>query len=474
MSSSIADAMRQIVHHKGISEDLIIEAIKDILLAAYKKKYGTNENVIAKIDEEKGEVSLYARKKIVEEVKDNLRELGVKEARKINKDCDINDEVLIEINPEDMGRVAAQLARQMVESRLREIEKNVIYSEYIQKVGELIVGQFQRVRNGNVFLDLGRVEGVLPRNQQSPREEFETGEQVKAMIIEVDKTDHEARVILSRKSPLFVKKLFELEIPEISNRTIEVKSIVRYVGYRTKMAVYSVEVDPVGSCVGMKGIRIQGIVKELEGEKIDIIRYHENIREYIGNALSPAKVNRVIILNEKNKESLAVVEESELSLAIGKQGQNVKLARKLTGWNIDIKTVGDFEKLGYEDEMKRLADDIFKTDEKEGVGVVEHDLEELEGLGVGVMEVLRREGINTLEELIEKGREDLMRIEGLGEEEVQRILDKIEESVVIVEEGEEEVEVEEEEYQYLCPECDTEIREGVESCPSCGIKLEFE
>ncbi len=482
MSASIAEAVRQLVHNKGISEDLILQTVEDILIVAYKKKFGTNENVVTKINEEKGEVSLFARKIVVDEVDDDILEISLEEAKKGNSDCEIDDEVLVEIMPSDLGRIAAQTARQIVFQRLKEIEKNIIYSEYVQKKGQIITGFYQREKNGHIFVDIGRTEAILLRAEQSPKEVFAVGERIKAIVLDVQNSRKGAQVILSRTSPLFVQRLFEFEVPEIVDGVIQVKSIVRDPGYRTKIAVSSLDIDPVGACVGMKGMRIQMIVKELEGERIDIIRHNDNIRDYIANALSPAKIEQVVVLNEANKEALAVVGDNHLSLAIGKLGQNVRLAAKLTGWNIDIKTESEFKDLDYQDESKRIAEDLFVDNESEY-----HDLSELEELDKETITLLKEKGISYLEELVEVSKEELSMIDGIDEEKANAILNIIKENIVVLGDEEEtnkdalketqedtvEDSKEDDDYNYYCPECNTELELGMNKCPGCEIEIEF-
>ncbi len=494
MSASIAEAVRQLVHNKGISEDLILTTVEEVLLVAYKKKFGTSENAVTKIDEERGEVFLYSKKEVVDEVENELTEISLQEAKEKNSECEICDEVLVEIKPTDLGRIAAQTAKQIVFQRLKEIEKNVLFSEFSQKIGQLITGHHQREKNGHIFVDLGRAEAILPKNEQSPKEIYTTGERIKALILDVQNNRRGTQIVLSRANPLFVQRLFEFEVPEITEGTIQIKSIVRDAGFRTKLSVASRDIDPVGACVGMKGMRIQLIVKELEGEKIDIVRYNENIREYIANALSPAKVEQTVILNEEQKEALAVVSDDQLSLAIGKQGQNVRLAAKLTGWNIDIKTMTEFKELNYEDESRRMVEDLFIDQEEEA-----HGLSEIPDFDEQVITVLEENDITSLEELVEKSREELLAIDGIDEEVAQYILDIIQENVVVMDEDEMPEEVsaeisdeeaaevseegvlekqteegeEEEVYTYHCPECNTELKEGIKKCPGCGVELEF-
>ena len=322
MASGLADAIRSIVQDRGISEDLVKKTIEDFLLAAYKKKYGQCDNAVVRFDEEGDEVALFARKQIVEDVYDEVAEIAIEEALELNEECELGDELLIEINPQEFDRVAVQSAKQKAKQTLRDIQKDTLYSEFQEKVGEMIIGYYQRERNGNIFVDLGRVEGILPKRYQSPREIYRPNDRIKALIYEVNKTPSGLQIVLSRTHTDFVRRIFELEVPEVYDKTVEIFKIVREPGYRTKLAVYSNrdDVDPVGACVGMKGVRIQAIVRELEGEKIDILKYDNNYRDFIKNALSPAEVDTVVVLDEAKRQALAVVDENQLSLAIGKQG----------------------------------------------------------------------------------------------------------------------------------------------------------
>jgi len=273
----------------------VLKTIEDFLIAAYKRKFGMADNAVVKFSEDGADVAIYARKNIVEEVDDPVTEISLEEALALNEDCEIGDELLIEINPAEFDRVAVQSAKQKAKQTLREIQKDTLYSEFKDKVGEMIIGYYQRERNGNIFVDLGKTEGILPKRFQSPREIYRPNDRIKALIYEVNKSPSGLQIVLSRTHTDFVKRIFELEVPEIYDRTVEIYKIVREPGYRTKIAVYSNrdDVDPVGACVGMKGVRIQAIVRELEGEKIDILKYDSDPREFIKNALSPAEVDTV-------------------------------------------------------------------------------------------------------------------------------------------------------------------------------------
>lgn len=343
MNEEFIGALREIVKEKGISEDLIFATIDDALVAAYKKNYAnigsTVQNVRVSMNRENGEVHVYSQKKVTDEVFDEINEISLEDAKEISPRYELGDVVEIEVTPRSFGRVAAQSAKQVVVQRIKEAERNIIYNEFIEKEYDIITGTVIRKDKGNVFVDLGRIEAVLGPSEQMPGEEYNFNERLKLYIVEVKNTTKGAQVVVSRTHPGLVKRLFELEVPEIYEGIVEIKSISREAGSRTKIAVYSTEenVDAMGACVGPKGVRVQNIVNELKNEKIDIIKWSKLPEEYIANALSPAKVIDVTI-DEDNKSAKVVVEDNQLSLAIGKEGQNVRLAAKLCGWKIDIKS----------------------------------------------------------------------------------------------------------------------------------------
>jgi transcription termination/antitermination protein NusA len=343
MNEEFIGALKEIVKEKGISEDLLFTTIEDALVAAYKKNYAnlgsSAQNVRVSMNRESGEIHVYSQKKVVDEVMDDISEISLENAHNISARYEIDDIVEIEVTPRTFGRVAAQSAKQVVVQRIKEAERNIIYNEFIEKEYDIINGTVIRKDKGNVFVDLGRIEAVLGANEQMPGEEYNFNERLKIYIVEVKNTTKGAQVVVSRTHPGLVKRLFELEVPEIHDGIVEIKSISREAGSRTKIAVYSNDdsVDPMGACVGPKGVRVQNIVNELKNEKIDIIKWSKLPEEYIANALSPAKVVDVSI-DEEGKSAKVVVEDNQLSLAIGKEGQNVRLAAKLTGWKIDIKS----------------------------------------------------------------------------------------------------------------------------------------
>lgn len=343
------EAFREIGQEKGIDTEVLFDAIEAALVSAYKRN-SSEQNVRVALDRVTGAYHVYAIKDIVEEPENEVTEMSLAEARKINPDYEVGDTIEIEVTPADFGRVAAQNAKQVVVQRIREAERGIIYDEFSNRESDIITGVVQRIEGKTVFIDLGRTEAVLSPNEQIPGEEYQHGERIKAFIVEVKKTSKGPQIVVSRTHPGLLKRLFELEVPEIQDGIVEIKSVAREPGMRSKIAVYSSDeaVDPVGSCVGHKGLRVQAIVDELRNEKIDIVKWNEDPAKYIANALSPAKVISVSA-NEEEKISRVVVPDTQLSLAIGKEGQNARLAAKLTGWKIDIKSESQAEAEGYED-----------------------------------------------------------------------------------------------------------------------------
>ncbi|MDF2502544.1 transcription termination factor NusA [Clostridium sp.] len=350
MNEEFIGALKEIVREKGISEDLLFSTIEDALVAAYKKNYAkvadNAHNVKVTMDRENGDIHVYSQKTVVEEVFDDINEISLEDAKTKNPRYQVGDLADIEVTPKTFGRVAAQSAKQVVVQRIKEAERSIIYNEFAEKEFDIITGTVIRKDKGNVLIDLGKIEAVLSQNEQIPGEDYIYNTMIKLYIVEVKNTTKGAQVVVSRTHPGLVKRLFELEVPEIYEGIVEIKSISREAGSRTKIAVYSNDenVDPMGACVGTKGTRVQNIVDELRNEKIDIIKWNKLPEEYIANALSPAKVIDVSI-DEGNKSAKVIVDEGQLSLAIGKEGQNVRLAAKLTGWKIDIKNKEQAEKL---------------------------------------------------------------------------------------------------------------------------------
>lgn len=343
MNQDFIDALKEIVKEKGISEDLLFTTIEDALVAAYKKNYanhgGSSQNVKVTMNRENGEIHVYSQKEVTEDVEDPIEQISLDEAKAIDPAYQLGDIVNIEVTPGHFGRVAAQAAKQVVIQRIKEEERRIIFSDFAEKEDDLITGYVIRKDKNNVLIDLGKTEAILGPNEQMPGEKYTFNDRLKFYIVEVKNTNKGAQIVISRTHPGLVKRLFELEVPEIYTGVVEIKSIAREAGSRTKIAVHSNDenVDAMGACVGPKGVRVQNIVKELKNEKIDIIKWSKLPDVYIANALSPAKVLDVT-LDEDNKFAQIVVDDSQLSLAIGKEGQNVRLAAKLTGWKIDIKS----------------------------------------------------------------------------------------------------------------------------------------
>lgn len=339
MNAEFMQAFEQLGKEKGIAPEVLFDAIEAALISAYKRNFGSAQNVRVSLDRITGEIHVYARKTVVEAPSDSRLEMSLDEARAIDVRYDLDDIVEIEVTPKDFGRIAAQTAKQVVVQRIREAERGIIYEEFSNRESDILTGIVQRIEQKNVFIDLGKAEAILAPSEQIAGEVYKHGDRLKTYIIEVKKTTKGPQILVSRTHPGLLKRLFELEVPEIHDGIVEIKSVAREPGLRSKIAVYSRDenVDPVGACVGHKGMRVQTIVNELKGEKIDIVKWNVDPAKYISNALSPAKVVSVDI-SEAEKMSKVIVPDYQLSLAIGKEGQNARLAAKLTGWKIDIKS----------------------------------------------------------------------------------------------------------------------------------------
>ena len=340
-------ALEELEKEKGMDKEYLLEAIETALVTAYKRNFDSLENVKVEMDRQTGATHLYAIKKVVEKVEDPETEIELKEAQKINPDYNVDDEINIEIVPRDFGRIAAQTAKQVIIQKLREAEREIVYNEFEERKGEIVSGLIQTADGNIVVMDLGKLEGVLPKKEQIPTETYRVNDKIKGYIVKVEKGQKGApQVMVSRSHPDFVRKLLEFEIPEIYEGVIEIKSVSRDPGYRSKVAVYSPDpnIDPVGSCVGQKGVRIQNVINELNGEKIDVIEWNEDPSIYIAASLLPAQILAVDIKPE-NKFAQVIVPDDQLSLAIGKSGQNARLAARLTDWKIDIKSETQFREL---------------------------------------------------------------------------------------------------------------------------------
>ena len=382
MNKEFISAIEQIEKSKGISKDIIFEAIESALISAYKKNYGSNQNVRVDIDGETGDIRVYTVMDIVEEIEDESTQITLEEALEIDPNFELGDEVFYQVTTEEFGRIAAQTAKQVVVQRIREAERGIIFDDYVEKQGEVVTGTIQRKSGDTIFVNMGRTEGILSAKEQVPGERFEVNDRIKVYIMDVKKTTKGPQVFLSRSHPGLVKRLFELEVPEIEDGVVEIKSIAREAGSRTKMAVYTEDenVDPVGACVGSRGSRVQNIVDELFNEKIDIITWSEEPGTLISNVLSPAKVEEVMIEDEE-KVATVIVPDYQLSLAIGKSGQNVRLAAKLCGWKIDIKShtqyYGDDEENDEEyEDNEEISEDTYESASEEEISEAQEEMTE--------------------------------------------------------------------------------------------------
>lgn len=478
---SFFDALRQVAMEKGIPEERVMDTINQALVSAYKKKYKVEDEIETAVEQDGNKFKIFVLKNVVEAEGDPAIEIEFEEAKAIMPDVTIGDKVKIEIKPETLGRIAAQTAKQIFIQSLQNIEKDMIYDEFKQKEGEIISGDCQRKMRKDVYISLGRAEGILPEGEQSTREHFRVGERVKALILSVEKGQKGPIILLSRANTEFVKKLFAMEVPEIYDKSVEIKSIAREPGYRTKIAVHSSKegIDSVGACVGMKGIRIRAVVQELEGEKIDVLKWSNDINQFIKNVFSPIQVKQ--ILADKETDSIIVVVPKEnYNLVVGKTGQNVRLASRLAGINIDVKTEEQYREYLKDHGGLMDVESLFKVKkeekidklEKEKASVVkeekvekevvkeeaidneggkeevvvesqeefeyeseeEFSLEDLPDLSKDVIKKLKAAGYDSIETLIDSTKEDLMEISGIGEKTADQIVRTIQENVEIVEE----------------------------------------
>ena len=412
MSSSIAQNIEALCQEQGIERDLVIEAMKEAVRAAAKKQFRSGEDIQVDWNSETG-IELSASKVVVDEVENPATELSIEEARELAGDeVELGDALLLPLPMEELGRIAAQTAKQILFQKVRDAVRSNVYEQYIDKIGDLVNGYVKRFERGNIIVDLGNLEAILPRSQQSRGEQWNQGERIRVVINNVSKESKGPQVEVSRTSPELLLRLFEMEVPEIYDGTVVIKSAVREPGERAKIAVMSNErdVDPVGACVGMKGSRVQAIIRELRGEKIDIIEWSDEPSVFAANALSPAKVNQVRITDIENRQMEVIVNEDQLSLAIGKRGQNVRLATKLVGWNIDIRS---------EEEIKREVTEQMGALIASGEAV---PLSAIEGVTAQQAEALAEHGINDIDALANTTVDDLVEFLDLSLDEAEVIL----------------------------------------------------
>src|SRR6204780_3071800 len=409
MASLLYQTIEQISREKHIEPEIIVAAIEDAMVVAARKYYRTEEDLRSRFNPESGQVDVFSVHTVVEEVTDPLREISLGDAKKRQPEIEVGGEV-IEAKPTDvLGRIAAQTAKQVILQKVREAERDTIYNEFHTRVGELINSVVKRMEGPDIVVDLGRTEARLPKREQSRLEAYNVGDRLRVTIRAVERAAKGPQVVVSRADPALVQRLFEMEVPEIYDGTVQIRAVAREAGERTKIAVESrdKDVDPVGACVGMKGMRVQSIIRELRGEKIDIIPFNEETVAFAQKALSPAKVTRVQIIDPEEKRLEVIVEDTQLSLAIGKKGQNVRLASKLIGWNIDIKS---------EEEKRREIEAQMAALTAPGT-----PLTELVNVGPKTIEKLEAAGITSVEKLADMTPEQLVEIPGIGEKMVEKI-----------------------------------------------------
>lgn len=407
MNEEFILALEELGKDKNIDKDVILDALEKALVKSYQKNYDNAENVDVIVDKQTGDIEVFALREVVDDVNDNINEISLKEAKEeVDSNLEIGDVARIKIAPKNFGRVAAQTARNIVIQKIRDAQRDSVYGEYLERENEMITGTIQRQDNYNLYVNLDKIEGIVPLKEQVANEEYIPNERMKFLIKDVKNSSKEPQIILSRSSENLVTRLFELEVPEITEGVIEIYSIAREAGSRTKIAVFSNDeaIDPVGACIGYKGARVNSIVDELQNEKIDIINYSKDIEEFISNALSPADIIEVLT-NEKNKQSLVVVNDQQLSLAIGKEGQNARLAARLTSWKIDIKSKEDFDKMTNEE-----IDEILGLNQEEEITIDEELVENPDEI---------------TEEMAKEDREIISEAsDSLSDEEVEEITDE--------------------------------------------------
>jgi N utilization substance protein A len=410
MISDLSRIIDQVGKDKGIDKKILIEAVEQALLAAARKKFGPKQEIEAKYNEEAGEVELFQFKTVVKDVKNPPAEISLEEAKELDGEVQIGDSLGTKIDIAEFGRIAAQTAKQVIIQRVKDAERENIFEDFKDRKGEVISGTVQRFERGSIIVNLGRAEAVIPQQELVPRETYKPGDRIRAHVLDVRKTPKGPQIILSRSNPNFLNKLFEMEVPEISEGIVKIVNAAREPGSRAKIAVYSQDgdVDPVGACVGMRGSRVQAVVQELRGEKIDIIPWSDDPASFVCNALAPAEISKVVI-NQETKSMEVIVEDDQLSLAIGRRGQNVRLAAKLTEWKIDIRS---------ESKVGQVAP---KLDEIAARAMEKVD--QIAGVGEKTAQLLNAAGYLTVADVCQATAEQLSQIEGIGLKKAEKLIE---------------------------------------------------
>lgn len=481
--SEFKEAVEAMINEKGLSRDLVLDIVRQSLLASYKNKFKTDENAVVTFADDLSSFELAARRTVVDDDEyyaDNYTEIPLSEALEFTDEAEVGDELLIPIDPKTFSTSTVQTGKQRVQSQIREIQKDELLLEFKGKVGEMINGYVQTVKeNGDIMVDLGKTSGYLPVKNQSPKEVYNKGDRIRCFVESVkpdEKNEKNIRVLLTRVSEDFIKKLFYINVPELVSKDpgLEIVKIVRVPGYRTKVAVWpkKTDVDAVGTCVGLKGARIQTIMKEIDDERIDVVRWDPNPLECIANALSPAKVDRIYVTDYEKKMAVAIVDQSQLSLAIGKQGMNVRLVNRMCDWMVDVKTQEDFENMDVFEQARAAADAAFTDLPDEPV--LQEAAEAEEGIPLrdlpidaAIVSKLEKHDILYVEDFLEYSDEDIAELGDISEEEAAQINKAISESVDIIEEDTEEG-------TFECPNCGHPLKEGMTECPNCHVEISFE
>ncbi len=433
MSQELIAVLTQLERERGVSKDVLLDTLKVAMASAAKKQYGLGKNVDVSFDEQTGEIGVTVAKEVVRIIQNPQSEILLHEARKENPDIQVGDFLSQGVETEGLGRIAAQIAKQVIWQRVREAERVNIYQEFKEREGDLITGSVSQVERGNIYVDIGRTEAILPRREQIFREVYMRGDRIRAYIMEVREITKGPQIVLSRTHPGLLIRLFEMEVPEIYDGIVAIKGCVREPSGRSKVSVVSHErdIDPVGACVGTRGSRVQSIVQELRGEKIDIISWSDDIRTYAANALSPAKIQHIILIEDEGRMEV-LVPDNQLSLAIGKGGQNVRLAAKLLGWKIDLKGEGEYRRLIAEqafssDESQENISDLEKQDDSilptENVGDSSSELVQLELVGEKMARLLADNGFSAIAAIKSASTEELCEVPGIGPKRAELLID---------------------------------------------------